>query len=88
MTVNKTIKSTLLVLTIIAAALLPAQTILGESNAKSPDYKELRLFREVMGIVQKHYVKDVPDKELVQGAINGMLQSLDPHSQVLKRRDV
>ena len=40
MTVNKTIKSTLLVLTIIAAALLPAQTILGESNAKSPDYKE------------------------------------------------
>lgn len=36
-----------------------------------------------MGIVQKHYVKDVPDKELVQGAINGMLQSLDPHSQYL-----
>ena len=51
MTVNKTIKSTLLILTIIAAALLPAQTLLGESNAKSPDYKELRLFREVMGIV-------------------------------------
>ncbi len=36
-----------------------------------------------MGIVQKHYVKDVTDKELVQGAINGMLQSLDPHSQYL-----
>lgn len=83
MTVNKTIKSTLLILTIIAAALLPAQTLLGESNAKSPDYKELRLFREVMGIVQKHYVKDVSDKELIQGAINGMLQSLDPHSQYL-----
>ncbi len=47
------------------------------------DYKELGLFREVMGIVQKHYVKDVTDKELVQGAINGMLQSLDPHSQYL-----
>ena len=83
MTVNKTIKSTLLILAILAAALLPAQTLLGESTAKSPDYKELRLFREVMGIVQKHYVKDVSDKELVQGAINGMLQSLDPHSQYL-----
>src|SRR3990172_3737417 len=83
MKVNKTIKSTILILAILAAALLSAQTLLGESTAKSPDYKELRLFREVMGIVQKHYVKDVADKELVQGAVNGMLQSLDPHSQYL-----
>ena len=83
MTVNKTIKSTLLILAILAAALLPAQTLLGESTAKSPDYKELRLFREVMGIVQKNYVKDVSDKELVQGALNGMLQSLDPYSEYL-----
>lgn len=51
--------------------------------AKSPDYKELRLFRDVMGIVQKNYVKEVTDKELIQGAINGMLQSLDPHSSFL-----
>jgi carboxyl-terminal processing protease len=51
--------------------------------SKSPDYKELRLFRQIMGIVQKNYVKDVTDKELVQGAINGMLQSLDPHSSFL-----
>jgi len=51
--------------------------------AKSPDYKELRLFRDVMGIVQKNYVKEVADKELIQGAINGMLQSLDPHSSFL-----
>jgi carboxyl-terminal processing protease len=54
-----------------------------EAQAKSPDYKELRLFRQVMGIVQKNYVKDVSDKELIQGAINGMLQSLDPHSSFL-----
>jgi len=36
-----------------------------------------------MGIVQKNYVKEVTDKELIQGAINGMLQSLDPHSSFL-----
>ena len=70
-------------MTIVAAALLPAQTLLGESAAKSPDYKELRLFREVMGIVQKNYVKDVSNKELIQGALNGMLQSLDPYSEYL-----
>ncbi|MGO9566553.1 MAG: S41 family peptidase [Desulfomonilaceae bacterium] len=83
MTVEKTIKSTLLILTIVAAALLPARTLLGESTNKSPDYKELRLLREVMGIVQKNYVKDVSSTELIQGALNGMLQSLDPYSEYL-----
>src|SRR5208283_3033826 len=83
MRVGKTIKSTLLILAIVAAVLLPARTLLGESNAKSSDYKELRLFREVMGIVQKNYVKDVSNKELIHGALNGMLQSLDPYSEYL-----
>ena len=85
MTVEKKIKSTLLILIIVAAALLPARTLLGESAAKSPDYKELKLFREVMGIVQKNYVKDVSSKELIQGALNGMLQSLDPYSEYLNK---
>ena len=85
MTVEKKIKSTLLILTIVAAALLPAQTLLGESAAKSPDYKDLTLFREVMGIVQKNYVKDVSNQELIQGALNGMLQTLDPYSEYLNK---
>ncbi len=55
-----------------------------DSNLKfSPDYKELKLFRQVMEIVRKNYVKEVTDKELIQGAISGMLQSLDPHSSYL-----
>jgi carboxyl-terminal processing protease len=53
--------------------------------AKSPDYKELMLLRQVMGIVQKNYVTEVSDKKLIQGAINGMLQSLDAHSSYLTK---
>ena len=53
------------------------------SSKSSPDYKELKLFRQVMEIVRKNYVKEVTDKELIQGAISGMLQSLDPHSSYL-----
>jgi carboxyl-terminal processing protease len=83
--VDKKIKSTLLILTIAAAVLLPASALLAESSAKSPDYDQLRLFREVMGIVQKNYVKDVSSKELVQGALKGMLQSLDPYSEYLNK---
>jgi carboxyl-terminal processing protease len=63
-----------------APAPVPAEST---NKSSAVDYKELRLFRQVMGIVQKNYVKEVTDKELIQGAINGMLQSLDAHSAFL-----
>jgi len=43
-------------------------------------YEELKTFSEVLTQVQKHYVDDVKVKDLVQGAIRGMLSTLDPHS--------
>ena len=43
-------------------------------------YEELRTFSEVLDKVQRHYVEPVKVKELVQGAIRGMLATLDPHS--------
>ena len=55
----------------------------GKSANKSPDYRELRVFRQVLDIVERNYVKDVSEQQLIQGAISGMLQSLDPHSSYL-----
>ena len=43
-------------------------------------YQELQLFTDVLSIVRKSYVEEVPMKKLIYGAINGMLASLDPHS--------
>nr|MBI3613601.1 S41 family peptidase [Nitrospirota bacterium] len=43
-------------------------------------YEELKTFSEVLSQIQKHYVEEVKPKELVQGAIRGMLSTLDPHS--------
>ncbi|MGQ0811383.1 MAG: S41 family peptidase [Nitrospiraceae bacterium] len=43
-------------------------------------YEELKTFSEVLTQVQKHYVDDTKVKDLVQGAIRGMLSTLDPHS--------
>lgn len=71
------------VLAVIAMTLGAAPCLQADTSVKSPDYKELRLFRQVMQLVQRNYVKDVVDKDLIQGAINGMLQSLDPHSSFL-----
>src|SRR5579883_3387341 len=46
-------------------------------------YKELETFANVLAIVQKNYVEPVSTKDLINGAITGMLASLDPHSAYL-----
>ena len=43
-------------------------------------YKEIKTFNEVLDMVQKNYVDEVDSTVLIQGAINGMIKSLDPHS--------
>jgi carboxyl-terminal processing protease len=47
------------------------------------DYESLEVFSNILSIVKKNYVEDVETKNLVSGAINGMLHSLDPHSAYL-----
>jgi carboxyl-terminal processing protease len=46
-------------------------------------YQELDTFANVLAIVQKNYVEPVSTKRLIDGAITGMLASLDPHSAYL-----
>lgn len=43
-------------------------------------YKSLRTFNEILDMVGKNYVEPVPSDKLIEGAINGMIKSLDPHS--------
>jgi carboxyl-terminal processing protease len=51
-----------------------------QAESTSSRYQDLELFTDVLSIVRKSYVEEVPMKDLVYGAINGMLASLDPHS--------
>ena len=46
-------------------------------------YEGLETFTNILSIVQKNYVDDVETKQLIEGAINGMLGALDPHSAYL-----
>ena len=57
---------------------LIASTFLSASNKDL--YQKLDVFGDVFDIIKKNYVEDVNDKEVIEYAINGMLQSLDPHS--------
>jgi carboxyl-terminal processing protease len=50
-------------------------------------YRPLDVFSDVLAHVENSYVEDVEEKELVYGAIDGMMAKLDPHS-VFMRPDV
>ena len=49
-------------------------------NAKNELYEKIDLFGEVLEKIKKDYVDDVDQVEIMDSAINGVLQSLDPYS--------
>ena len=58
----------------------------GDSRVSAVDsstYKSLKIFNEVLDIVEKNYVEEVKQKKLIDEAVNGMIKSLDPHSAYL-----
>jgi carboxyl-terminal processing protease len=46
-------------------------------------YKKLEVFGDVFDIIKKDYVEEINDEEVIEYAINGMLQSLDPFSSYM-----
>ena len=56
---------------------------LAKAENRQETYKQLNLFGDVFQRVQEQYVEEVTDKKLIESAISGMLQSLDPHSSYL-----
>jgi carboxyl-terminal processing protease len=46
-------------------------------------YKQVEIFSNTLAIIQKEYVLDTKTKDLIYGALKGMLASLDAHSQFM-----
>ncbi|MFP4258462.1 MAG: S41 family peptidase [Desulfovermiculus sp.] len=72
-------RSLAIVLMLMALAVTPGTTKATER------YEPLKNFSRVMDLIEKTYVNDVEREDLVEGAIQGMLQNLDPHSGYLDK---
>src|SRR5579862_7231400 len=78
-----------LVVVLLGITLAIAAKIYSDASAKpekdSP-YDQMELITQVMELVRKEYVdaKSVSYKDLTYGALKGMLNSLDPHSQFME----
>jgi carboxyl-terminal processing protease len=74
---------------ILTAAVLAVLTLSlgGTSASKGVDrtatYEQLKLFTDVLAIIQNQYVDETEPKEVIYGAVRGMLRSLDPHSSFM-----
>ncbi|WP_419896279.1 S41 family peptidase [Roseomonas sp. USHLN139] len=57
-----------------------------EAGNRAETYRLLNLFGDIFERVRAEYVEPVNDREVIESAINGMLQGLDPHSSYMNAR--
>jgi carboxyl-terminal processing protease len=56
----------------------------GNSKADTVDsYEKLKTFSEILSLLEANYVEKVDTNDLIDGAIRGMLKTLDPHTSYL-----
>ena len=80
-------KRTVLTITLVCvmtAVLVFGGRFVGRVSAVAKEtYENIEVFTNVLALVQKNYVDPVSTKQLIDGAITGMLAALDPHSAYL-----
>src|SRR5262249_50322588 len=62
--------------------------MLGRVSAQNGSYQQLSIFTEVLSRIQNDYVDDTNVKTAVDGAIRGLVESVDPYGGYLTPRDV
>ena len=71
----------------IVATTYVAAPLLAQEARETNVYEQLDLFGDIFERIRAQYVEEVDEKELIEAAIGGMLQSLDPHSSYLSPDD-
>jgi carboxyl-terminal processing protease len=73
---------------LMAAALLLTNGFTGRVNAQDDVYRSIEPIGVVLDMVQSQYVRDIEIDKLVEGALYGILSSLDEHSSFLSVDDL
>jgi carboxyl-terminal processing protease len=73
-------------LTVLAIQPPSALVAAAKAAASTDTYSQLNLFGDVFARIKSGYVEKPDDAKLVEGAINGMIASLDPHSRYMNEK--
>ncbi len=72
---------------VIGGSLTLTQHVMGARNANELPLEQMRTFTDVFSRIKNDYVEEVSDEELLEYAIRGMLNGLDPHSAYLNTEE-
>lgn len=64
----------------IVSGFIGTQTVLAVTKSR---FEKLELFNKVLYLIESHYYREVDTDKLIQGAIRGMMDTLDPHTTFL-----
>jgi carboxyl-terminal processing protease len=71
---------------VVAFAILGG--FLGKVMAREDTYQHLKIFDDVVGMIQQYYVEQADMDKVMRGAMHGLADSLDPDSAYLTREEV
>lgn len=72
-----------LFITTMALGLVVGKSLAQKASGVGEAYESLKVFTDALSMIQKNYVEKVNSKDLVYGAMKGMLEGLDPHSSFM-----
>ena len=73
---------------VVVVAWIAGSGFLKDLAATSDEtYEQLKLFTDVLEMVEKNYVDEVDSKQLIEDAIQGLVTGLDPHSALMTPDD-
>ena len=85
---KKTWRHVLMVVSwVLVGAFIGHTVITVQAADYQPPLEDLRLFSDVYAHIKTEYVEEIEDKTLIEGAIRGMVETLDPYSAFLTKRE-
>ena len=73
----------LFIFVVLGLLIFSVYSIASEKEKKDDLYRQIELFSDALATIKTDYVDEVTPRDLIYGALNGMLSSLDPHSQFM-----
>jgi carboxyl-terminal processing protease len=74
-----------LVCLLVLVGVATAQEVVIPREKLEKSLKQLEVFNKALFLIESQYYREINDEQLIQGAIRGMLDTLDPHSMFLSK---
>ena len=73
-------------LIIVTIGMISSQVLYADEDLEEPKpdtYNKLKVFSEILSLIESNYVEPLASDTMVDGAIKGMVKALDPHTSYL-----